>query len=277
MKDFLLKLMTFLILLFAIDRSFLIFKTGEKNIFNEIAIKKMSQVAKTIHSDKDFNILIFGSSHGQFGISPEIIQQNTKQTCLNLAYGGAANLGLQVALLKKILKETDIKPKAIIFAVDVFALNTAPKYDDEFQNTLFQSSLNPEYIKSTLFQSYIKLYSRFLPDYIKQVKKGNCIPPYFNPEHSYDLSMFQKFGNYEISELGWVKGRAIPNEDFLRYSKFSFSPNPQAVKDLLEFVNICRENNIKVILVQVPEHEACLKYRNKYNDFDHWMETFSKE
>ena len=223
-------------------------------------------------------ILIAGSSHAQFGVSPEIIFEKLNTTALNIAYGGGANMGLQLTLLKKIVKERKLVPKTVILGVDVFSLNDDPVYSDELQTAFFNEPVNyKEFISKKILVSYCKLYSGSIPGYIKQLKGGNFTLPYFTKNRSYNLSMFSKFEKIEISETGWVKGYGILNKNYIRYGKTVFNPSKKAVDDLNEYVLLCKSNHIQLIFIQIPEHAVSLAFWKKYEDFDKWMNQYSKQ
>lgn len=278
MKKFIIQLLIFFTLLVIIDRSFILFRINETNLFNDIAKEKMKTIAPKVNASEPQNILIVGSSHAQFGISPEIVSKQLNTSALNIAYGGGANMGVQLTMLRKLINENKVIPKLIVFGMDVFALNDEPAYSDEFQPYLFKESADIFGIfKSKIFYSYFKLYSRFIPRYIAQIKAGNYSLPYFEEKLSYDLTMFNKYEKYEISEDGWVKGYGILNKKYVRYSETVFNPVKKAQSDLDEYLDICKKNNIKIIFMQVPEHNVCLKWIKKYDDFNAWMFQFAKE
>jgi hypothetical protein len=273
MKQFILKLLIFISLLFIIDRSFIVFRYNESNIFAEIAREKIITIKSSFHSKEYFDVLIFGSSHAQFGVSPTIINQYSGLKCLNIAYGDGANIGKQLNLLKHLVNSKNSKtPKIILFGMDVFTLNGTPVYNDEYQDILFGKQ---HYKNSKYLNSYITLYSRFIHRYLIDLKNHKYTLPYFRNENSYDLSMFNQFQKYDITEFGWVKGYGILNPTYIRYNKTSFSPDKQALIDLQDFISLCRENNIKLIFFQTPESEVCLKYNQKYDDFNQYMNILS--
>ena len=244
-------------------------------MFSDIAKEKMKKVSSKINTPDSLPILIVGSSHAQFGISPEILQKQLNCSVLNLAYGGGANMGCQLTLLQKIIDEKRIIPKIIIFGMDVFALNTEPTNSDQFQPYLFnQSEEVTELYNSKMFYSYFKLYSRFIPRFISQVKAGHYSLPYFDKKNGYDLSMFSKFNKYEISDGGWVKGYGFLNKNYIRYSETLFDPAKKALLDVDEYVGLCKKNNIQLLFIQVPENNVCFKWSKKYTDFEIWMNQF---
>jgi hypothetical protein len=273
MKQFIIKILLFTLLFFIIDRSYIVFRYNETNIFADIASEKMLTIKSSFHSKKNFDVLIFGSSHAQFGVSPTIIHQYSGLKCLNIAYGDGANIGKQLNLLKHLVNSKNSKiPKTIFFGMDVFTLNNTPVYNDQFQDILFGKE---HYNNFKHLKSYITLYSRFIPRYLKDFKNNKYSLPYFRGDDSYDLSMFNQFQKYDITEFGWVKGYGILNPTYIRYAEISFSPNKKALIDLEDFISVCKTNNIELIFFQTPENEVCLKYNQKYDDFNEFMNELS--
>lgn len=86
--------------------------------------------------------------------------------------------------------------------------------------------------------------------------------------------MFDKFEGYIIKEDGWVSAKGLLNKNYIRYSTLTFNPDKNAIATLEDYVKLCKENNIKLIFVQVPEHEVSLNSRQKYLDFNKWMRGF---
>ncbi len=279
MKKFVFKTIFFLLIILLIDRSFIIFRYNETNIFVDIANEKMKKIKSLISISKKYNLYVLGSSHTQFGVSTEMLSKDLNMKCLNVAYGAGGNIGKQLIILKKILEINKAKPpKFILFGLDVFALNEEPMYDDQFQSILFNSSEN-KYINfyAKYSNSYLNLYGRFITRYIEDVQKGVYTLPYFRKENSYDLSMFKMYDKFEISESGWVKGFGILNPNYIRYASTDFSPNNKALVDLSEFISICKNKSINLSFFQVPESSYCLKYNKKYSDFDAFMKKLSIE
>lgn len=270
-KKFILRVLLFLLIVLLIDRLFIIFRPNETNIFADIAIKKMATIQPLVSNNKHFDILVTGSSHSQFGVSPEIISSVTNKSSLNIAYGNGANIGLQLSILKQVIQH-NIRPGTILFGLDVFALNPAPQYTDVFQDKLFNREKTIKALLNSKFlYSYCKLYARFIPAYIDSCKKGNKTLPYFSKKEHYNLSMFSRYERTEITQLGWVKGFGEMDTTYLRYSDLVFHPDPAAKRDLEEYISLCKENNISLIFFQIPENARCLKFSRKYEEFDKFI------
>jgi hypothetical protein len=275
MKRFLITTLSFLFILFILDRFFLLFRPNETNLFVKIAKEKLEIVSPKISNKKKPNTLIVGSSHAQFAISTEVIDKKLKSSSINLAYGGGANTGIQLTILKKLISEKNVTPNLIIYGIDIFSLTEEPYYSDKFIKYLFKESNDiTDLLKSNMFFSYFKLYGRFIPRYINQIKTGNYAIPYFNSDASLDLKMFNTYEKYEISEGGWVKGYGLLNKLYIGHPEATFNLNQKAQYELDAYVDLCKINNITLVFIQIPEHDVCLKWKKKYDDFDLWMNQF---
>jgi len=275
MKQFLTKIVLFTLFIVAVDRVFILFKYKEKNLFNDISKAKLTKLAGYVHTNRidSVSIAIYGSSHPQFGISPEIISKETGKSCVNFAYGGGTNIGAQYEFMKKL----GVKSKVMIYAIDVFSLNQMAQKSDDFQTAFFNGSggfnLNEDYLS----YSYMYLYSHFVKRYVMDMLHGKFTPPYLRKSDSTDLSMFAKYNGYTISPAGWVQGNGYANVNYLRYANVNFEPQKDSKEALEHIVAYCRDNNTKLFIIQMPENAAALSHKQKYTDFDNWMNQFAAD
>lgn len=299
MKRFFVKFLCFLAVFFLFDRTFILFKYGTANLFAEIASKKARSFSAYLKENKVDSVAIgiFGSSHAQFGISPEIIEQATSKPAINFGYGGGTNIGTQYNYIRKL----NIKMKEMVYAIDVFSLNTEPQETDKFQDVFFAAyygngqqgsySYNSffneqkEQIHTMGFLNYaskkltgcscIYLYGHFISNYLSDIRKGNYTLPYFRKNDSFDLAMFSVYRGYSISDRGWVQGNGLLNKRYIRYRGTAFQPDKGAVEQLEKITNYCKANNIKLYIIQVPEHACCLG-DDRYANFHDFMTQFAR-
>ena len=279
MGKFVKRLLFFLCLLYIFDRSFILFRFNEINVFNEISVAKMRQISPIVLDDSPHDILVLGSSHAEFALSPELIQNATGLNCLNLAYGGGSNIGKQIHLLNNYLALHDsTAPGTILFGMDVFTMNRSPIYHDEFQKILFDEPATiKHFANKRVFKSNAQLYARFIPSYLANVRKGKWALPYFADLQTYDLKVFKEYNGYEISKLGWVQGYATLEPYYIRYSKVNFLPDTKAESDLIKLISLCKQNEIELVFFQIPEHAVSLEYGKKYEDFDVYMNQLASD
>ncbi|MBX2905517.1 MAG: hypothetical protein KF744_05730 [Taibaiella sp.] len=288
MRKFCLRIVLFALFIVAIDRPFLLFRYKIINVFSEISENKMKQLSQYVKANniKSVDIAVYGSSHPQFGISSDIISEQTHKSCLNFAYGGGSNLGAQVDFIKKL----DLKSELIIFPTDVYSFSEKNKKIDHFQQVFFGKSSKSVAEKtesnemniSNLSTDFLRfsnayMYAHFIPRYLKDVAHKNYTLPYFRKQGAPDLSVFSMYNGYEISRTGWVNGKGYANVQTYRYPWWVFKPEEEAVESLRSLIAYCKQKGTKLCLVQIPEHKLALSYKQKYIDFDNWMRKFAAD
>jgi hypothetical protein len=276
MKHFIVKLILFTLFIVAIDRVFIVFKYHDKIVSNAIAAAKLKKLSAYLKEGKigQTDIAVYGSSHGQFGIIPDEISKATGMSCINFAYGGGTNIGSQESLIKRL----DMKSKLMIYAIDVFSLNYKPAVTDDFQRAFFnekRSIFDKDFDR--LSYSNIYKYAHFIKPYITDIRQGKYIPPYFRNSEKVNLTMFSSYVGYNVAKNGWVAGDGIMKRDYALYADLNFDPQSGAIESLEHIVAYCRQQNTTLIFVQVPEHEIALSYKQKYIDFDNWMNKFAND
>lgn len=273
MRKFITKLVLFTLFIVSLDRLFILVKYNEKNLFTDISKNKLTRLADYLHRKHitSTDIAIYGSSHPQFAISPEILSQATHETCINFAYGGGSNIGAQYEFIKKL----DVPCKTLVYAIDVFSLNDEAAKSDDFQPLFFNGSrafnLNEDYLR----YSNMYLYSHFVPKYLADLRHGNYRLPYLRKSDSTDLSMFSRFIGYDITPAGWVRGNGFLNKSYLRYANLLFEPKRTSKEALEHIVAYCRDKGIGLLIIQTPESAAALNYSQKYIEFNKWMIEFA--
>lgn len=248
--------------LVAIDMLFSLLPVKDGNIFSKIALQKIDVAHNNlIKSTEVFDVLVFGSSHAEFGVDPAVLTGEFGKKTFNLAYGGGSASGDQLRILQRYLKSKPA-PKVIIYGIDVFFMNFKAYKDGKMEELLFEGKKGhqrqdwKDQINTVPFLSRAYRYGRYL----------------FS-----EASFLRKYEGYEITDLGFVKGYGILNPEFVRYRHVDFQPDPEGEDALREIVKLCRQNDIKLFFVQLPEHASALRYDKKYRHFDLWIRIFCKK
>jgi hypothetical protein len=111
-------------LLIALDRSFKVFRYPLENVFVTMTKDKVDSAREfllgALHPP---SVIILGSSHGQFGIDPEILcgDDARREDVYNFAFGGGMGTQAQLQFLQKLLERG--APERVIYGLDAFALN----------------------------------------------------------------------------------------------------------------------------------------------------------
>ena len=261
------------------------FRYHDDNLFRKIALEKMEVVANTlVREDFKDGILILGSSHAQFAVNADLMSSQLGIECLNLAYGGGTVVGDQKALLEYWLLEHEA-PATILYCVDVFSLNYEwPGKPSEYIEALVAKQDRVSYsFRSRLrgFKRSIPLascafrYGRNIPRYLKDIVGGKPTLPILQ-EQTYNLEMFSEYRSYSISPRGHVRGEGLLNPEFVRYDKYEFEPKKESIAFLDDVCKLASQNGIRLIFVQLPEHEVALAAHIKYLHFEKWMQDYSR-
>lgn len=193
-------------------------------------------------------IVISGSSRALTHYNPQIIQRVTGHSTFNLGRNGSQT-DMQLAYLKAYL-EHNAKPKLVIHNLDLFSFQTSKEIYDPIQYLPYISN-------HSIYEGIKRVY----PD----AWKWRYLPLY----------------GYVVEDMRftWIKGAARlfgsqPREDYILgfqprhtpwtgdFEKFKASipegikteMEPQGIRDLTELIELCRNQDIRLLLVYSPEY-----------------------
>ena len=247
MKLFWIRLLIFSLCFFAFDKLFIF----QRNRIASLEVDTRLENIITGHMNKD--VLIFGSSRGARNIIASQISGELGVKAYNLSYPGS-DIQFQDFLLKEVIKNNK-PPKLIILTVDdsqELAANKLLKFRfDRLYPLVKYPAIREELVargeKSAFFSKMFILYqlgkncfSFSQKRFSKLDSIGNC--------GSMPLS-FQK-ANYEFSY----------SNDALKYSGTIESRDK--INSFLDFVNICHNKHIKLVIVFPPN------FRRPNRDFE---------
>jgi hypothetical protein len=279
------KIAVFGLLFLCADQVFAVFKDTRINIFAKAADEKMAIAsADLLDSRPQIDWLFMGSSHAQFGFDTDAIQRASGHRTYNLGYGGGFHLGEQNVLLDAYLKKNP-KPQMIVLAVDVFALNEMAQGDGQLiKRFSADSTAGASWLAR--YRTWLGRWPLFLKTYVdgRNVLRyadecwgGRCTLPAFRPVENdrSELMYFSQYRGYRVTPTGFVSGDAVLNRETVRYAGVKFTPRADSAGALAEFARVGRDAGIRLVLVQLPEHEVSLKFGQKYTDFGGWMNRFA--
>lgn len=185
-------------------------------------------------------ILIFGSSRAQHDLYSDIIQDSLKRSAFNLGYRGC-NIDFQLFLLKAVLKHNK-KPKIIILTIDEDSEFLKEKtlqfrYDKLYSLVKYQEITNELIFRKEISPFAVGLFSARIG--WEQFLKPKAITRYEN----------------------WTKAGTVLLDftaaDFDKKIKQSKKYNPklelaERLVSFAEFINICKENKIKLYVLVPP-------------------------
>lgn len=214
-------------------------------------------------------IVISGSSRALSHYDSKIIQEVTGHTAFNIGRNGSQT-DMQLAFLKAYLKHNS-KPKLVVHNLDLFSFLTSHEIYDPVQYV--------PYIREDSIYAGIK---RTYPD----AWKWKYLPLY-----GYVVE------DMRFNWLGGLRGLVgkQPKEDHFQgylpryqewtgdFEKFRQSiPNgietkvePQGLRDLAELVELCRAENIPVLLVYSPEYAEMQKLESNRREIFAHFQTIS--
>lgn len=209
---------------------------GEYSVWNDLYSGKINS-----------EIVVYGSSRAWVHIDPQMIEDSLGLSSYNLGINGH-NFWLQYLRHKTLLKYNK-KPKYIILAVDIYTLQ---KREDLYNLDQFLPYMlfNQDIIT---FTSSFPGYSRF--DYYLPLIR------YFGRTKAIKQSIKNTLYSSN-SELGRKKGfqgmEKEWNDDLVkaqkRMSYYDVKLNDSSIKLFENFLDECKENDIKVIFVYTPEY-----------------------
>jgi len=193
-------------------------------------------------------IVISGSSRALTHYNPEIISKITGKTVFNLGRNGSQT-DMQLAYLKAYLAHNQ-KPKLVIHNLDLFSLVTSKEIYDPVQyvpyidNAPIYEGIKRVYRDAWKWR-YLPLYAYVVEDMRFTWMKGLARLVGLQPGEDYILG-------FEPRHTSWTG-------DFEKFK--STIPNgintevePEGIKDLNELVQVCRSNQIRLLLVYSPEY-----------------------
>jgi hypothetical protein len=295
MKDiprFIVKSVAFAVVFLVLDSGFVLFHYRETNIFAKAADDKMMLAAGALvpanHVGR-VDWLFMGSSHAQFGFDTDYLEERSGYRAYNLGYGGGYHLGEQVQLLRgylaRLKKHGESPPRLIVLAIDVFALNANAQGDGALVRP-FVTDAGTGLGWLDRYRAWLRAWpvhlrtfadGRNVMRYVRECWKGNCELPVFRTERreGSELEYFTRYDGYVITPSGFVAGNATLNPGKIRYGAVNFAPRRDSIE--AEFVGVCRDHGVRLVLVQLPEHAVALAYKEKYAEFAAWMTTFAEE
>jgi len=217
------------------------------------------------------DLVYLGSSHCYKGFDPKIIDQITGLNSFNLG-SSSQSQATSYFVLKEMLKSQ--KPKYLIFEIywDIFQIEN--HYTNSSYN--FKYFKNNEIIKELIFSIFS------VKDY------ANYIFPYINFDeiiHSLMLIAGGKTLNNNkniYSYRGYVKNsntislETLKNEnEFKNYTFDKSKSTALNLEYLYKTIELCKKNNIEIVLITAPIAPVSYDYINNYSDIYNFGKTIA--
>ena len=233
-----------------------------------LALKPCTNFRNDIHKleKNQYDDLFVGTSHGKAGINPEVVDRITGERSLNLCLGGE-----EVQDSYYIIKEACRvnKPKKIIYELDpgywVTSATLGPEYRTIYDE-LPMSGVKTEYYLDKIWNSDFRttLFPWYL--YRKGIKgAATRFCSKFSQEYRNYDDRFYNQPAQSYTEQGQIRihrSDAPKTEtNLILWDKDQLKPD--AVKSFTRIVNLCKEQNIKLMVVTTPVPQETLE---KYHD-----------
>ena len=184
------------------------------------------------------DILVFGSSRANHHYKPEIFEKDLQHTFYNTGRDGHF-LFYQTAVLKSVLKRH--KPKLIIYDVAGSFI-----YDESDYDRL--SSLLPYYDNHTEIRDIVNLRSRYEP-----IKNLSNLYPYNSTIANIIIGNLKVEGIRSKEIKGYVPLHGQLEGGIQKHSSvFPYETDNKKIEIFNEFLNLCQQQKIQVIVVMSP-------------------------
>lgn len=216
-----------------------------------IALRPLGQniVWKNIYENKiDADIVFFGSSRALRTFDAGFIEKATKIKSYNLGITNA-KIEISTLCLHEYLKHCTHKPKYAFLEVGYLTMDSTNNFDNHFQ-------LFPYLLFNREGFNFIKNYNGFKEYYLylPLIRYSGYFKKLAN------MSMFYKGENPEYGffpyDWHWNQYVSFTSQDSTRVIPLTKSKK----KYLDSFVELCRNNEIELYLIYVPEHKNYPKY-----------------
>jgi hypothetical protein len=247
MKKFIIKSIIFIIILYLLAFSL------EKIIFfglKRINLGEFGVQNRIYNGDVNSDIIISGSSRAYVHFNPEIINKITGYSTFNMGMD-ASGFEFQIPKLKFYL-DYNKAPKILIQEVSMDSLNSTS--DKIYKPYLYLPYLN----NKNLFSGLLKIDKKFV--FNKFIPLLNLC--YFNSDFQKEMlkSLFFKQSKAEVLPNGYaprnLKWKKEGDKILLKREKnnSSYKITDKCIKLFQDEIKICKENNIKLILVLPPQY-----------------------
>jgi hypothetical protein len=217
-------------------------------------ISKLFSVKRT-----DFDTLFIGSSRVDFALDPEYYYKLTKNKAFNLGIAGSNITESKIVLEKLIASHPNFK--TVVLEVDFFGFNKFTKIDssEPIKSYISLSDIFKLFMSYDAIQKSLNTLDYNLKTPNKQIFDQNGLRIKSPTHDSYDLAMAE------------VQG-------YIRKNKF-YCQSPEKIQALKEIVNLCKNNNIKLIVIVSPINFAqvhAINVLNTFDDYIKWRNEISK-
>ncbi len=225
--------------------------------------------------ENSIDIMFVGSSHARFAFNTSLFDTKLEKNTFNLSTPDQTPLGGYYAL-KQALKFQ--KPKMIIYEAYWNKMCTADNttaanfiYDymkDEFLKLQLMFSLKDDNkFKDFFLNSYVKSYKhrQNLHNFLNRAINGDIL------SCSSSVTDINDFGKIKYAGKGYLETDVVVAQNQLNNSSFKHTKNYNFNNKQLEYfqktIDLCKENNIKMLIVTAPMPLKTLSFVKDYSTY----------
>ena len=209
--------------------------------------------------------LIVGASHALNGVDPQVLDEALGTSSYNLS-GSLMPMHGRYVLLKKELGRNPVKTVYLEIAADTLLRNSGEEYAEGDEPIIARlDTLGERLAYATQYldlEDWRNLASRVMlrsvQTLFKMARREDPVQAGrgFQPLEAHDVTASARMEpeRYAIEEL-----------------------NPKTVSELEQTVSLCREKQVRVILLVVPESHVRLAKTRELDRFHQWMKQFALE
>jgi hypothetical protein len=215
-------------------------KKLESTNLNEGEFEVWSDIYK---GDIKADLAIYGSSRAWVHFNPEILKNRTGLNTYNFGVDGQ-NFDIQYLRHQEYF-ENNLKPKLIVFSLDVFTFEKKNKLynSDQFLPYMFQNS---RYFNTLIETENFNLYDFILPS-VRYFGKYEIL---YKVSESNAYPKFRQKG-FRGNKSSWVENqhRALEND-----SKYTVKIDGNLISKFIKSIKELKKQGIKLIFVYTPEY-----------------------
>ncbi len=232
---------------------------GENYYFDYPGINKIKKILggrqlkfDYLKNNINYKSIILGNSKGGY-LDPSIIKEYTGLETYNASFsGGTMNEFLEYT--KWLIENRNIKQLFIVF--DYYTLSDFKS----FGNMPFELRKNNPYKSNYLsFSKLIDSIKTILHNITNNKKVSKEEKIYLDKGMTYDQEYFQRQGSIK-NQLKHIKN--LKSKEITWHGKYI---SKERINNLKEIVALCKENNVKLFLVQTPDSYLQLNSNGKKN------------
>lgn len=232
------------------------------------------------------DVMFIGSSHARFAFDTRIFDNELNVKSFNLASSEQTPL-IGYYSLKEALKYQ--KPKLVVYEAywREFGIvdNTTSAYfvydyikGLDTKTKLLVSMYDNKNFSSFLLQALCKTYKyrdNFIP-MAKNVLKGKII----KPSPAFKGTQYSNFKYYENGSFG--SDMVVSNEKLFKTNPFIkaglyFKWNETQLEYFKKTIEMCKDNNIKVLIITAPLPQATMNYVKNYDEYSNRIRSITND